>query len=134
MSSQKIIITIGNENPTEETYSINGINFELRVVCILRAKEKGRNPSDYDSVRYMRHGKGFSKWWKQERMDEIVSQSVVNERLLETFQYIVEDCFFLQFVCVYVRQDDSCVKNWRKNSLKVWGESLMYVANVAIFL
>ena len=31
----------------------------------------------------MRHGKGFLGWWKQERKDQMVSQSVVAENLFE---------------------------------------------------
>ena len=73
VQNKKTIIIAGIDEPTEEYININDIEFELRVICIARAKKKGRTASTYEAIRYMRHGHGFSSWWKQERNDDIVT-------------------------------------------------------------
>ena len=51
INSKKVIITIGHSTPTEGHHSIERLEFELRVVCILRSKEKVSRPCEYDVVR-----------------------------------------------------------------------------------
>ncbi len=57
-------------------------SFELRSVSLLRVQDHfsqyvQAKPNRFDSIRFMRHG-GHRNWWKQERMDKIVTQCVGN--------------------------------------------------------
>ena len=121
IASKKILIVVGSETPTEGRHIINGADFELRVICLVRAKEKGERRSKFDAVRYMRHGGGFSEWQKQERTDTIVTHSMAGDDLYHELEYALDDCYFGQCVSVYVRRDDVCVDSWRSQLFESMG-------------
>ena len=71
--SVKVIIVVGSEPPQSGHHRFGCHKFELQVVCVLRSKEKERDPSKFDAIRYMRHAK-HAKFWKQERDDAIATK------------------------------------------------------------
>ena len=122
LKSKRIIIAVGTEAPSQGCQIIGGAEFELRVICVVRAKERGERRSHYDAVRYMRFGRGFYEWQKQERADNIVTHSLAGEELYGDLQYELEDCHFAQCVSVYVlRKDDVCVDYWRSKFFESMG-------------
>ena len=121
VENKKAIIIAGIDEPTEEYININDIEFELRVICIARAKNKGRTASTYEAIRYMRHGHGFSSWWKQERNDDIVTQYHKDEELLYHIHVNNIDCYFKFNVCVYIRKETKNVDKWRTTFFESMG-------------
>ena len=47
-------------SPTNGCCLIDGIEFNLVMICHLKSKQKGCSLCDYNDVRYMRHGEGLS--------------------------------------------------------------------------
>mmetsp|Transcript_10982 Transcript_10982/g.23256 ORF Transcript_10982/g.23256 Transcript_10982/m.23256 type:complete len:272 (+) Transcript_10982:1832-2647(+) len=113
LDSKKIVIAVG-EAPTRGHHTIRGSVFELRIVCIVRAKERDGRPSHYDAIWYIQHGDGFSHWQKQERGESIITHLLPGEDLYGNIQDVLEeDCDFVECVSVYVRQEDINVNQWR---------------------
>jgi hypothetical protein len=115
-SQKKVIIVVGYIPPTSSSCIIGDIKFEIRVICILRAKSKENNASKYEAIRYMRQ-KGSSSYWKQERKESITTQCLTGEDIYsEMNQSSDEMYYFYQCVPVYVRCDD-CTNSdhWRTN-------------------
>jgi predicted GIY-YIG superfamily endonuclease len=121
-ANKKIIIVVGEEPPSVGSQKIAGAEFELQVVCIVKADNR-RSPSKYDAIRYMRHGRGFSSFWKQERKDYIVTQCIDGEDIFHELQdySIDDDVYFHQCVCVYVRVDDTDIDVWRSKFFESMG-------------
>ena len=69
----------------------------------------------------MRHGNGFSSWWKQERNDEVVTQYHKEENILQHIQRTDIDCFFKVVVCVYIKNEDTNVDKWRSKFFESMG-------------
>ena len=62
----------GNDSGCEKkefpNVTVHGCEFEARVILSTTTRVQNVNSSnDYIGVRYVRHGAGFSSWWKQER-------------------------------------------------------------------
>ena len=127
---KKAIIIVGNdttidEDLIDEYIRIGSIEFELRVICIVQAKERGRTPSTYDSIRYMRHGNGYTSWWKQERKDDIVTQVDNNEDILHYIKsYNTTDCYFKTNVYLYIKINDEHDNGWKEKFFESMGGNL----------
>ena len=117
----KIIITVGCEGPSRGIETINSIDFELRVICIMKSSRMENKPSKFDAVRYMRHGNGNSSWWKQERKDKITTKYIDSENIFLYLFQPSEDCFFYQYLNVYVKIGDDDNDNWRMKFLESMG-------------
>ena len=61
----------------------------------------------------MRHGKGDSFWWKQERGDHITSQCNLEGNIFESIQLPSEDHFLLQYISLYVMINERNDDYWR---------------------
>ena len=128
--TKKAIIIVGNdttidEDLIDEYIRIGSIEFELRVICIVQAKERGRTPSTYDSIRYMRHGNGYTSWWKQERKDDIVTQVDNNEDILHYIKsYNTTDCYFKTNVYLYIKINDEHDNGWKEKFFESMGGNL----------
>ena len=104
---------VGDVPPQSETQIAHQCQFDLQVVCVLRSKEKSRNPCKYDAICYMRHA-NHEKFWKEERGDSITTQCIsdVYEELAHT---VSENDFFYSVVGVYVKcGTDAMEKDWDK--------------------
>ena len=103
LRKKKVILVADDIPPSRGNHMIGHSRFDLQVVCIVRAKQKGNSPSKYDAIRYMRHD-GFDSFWKQERNKSVVTQCIgrdnIYQELEETWS---DDCFFYKCVSVYVR-------------------------------
>ena len=104
----------------------NGCSFELRSIVLLRGEAfYSSNPSNFESVRYMRHGGHFNNWWKQERSDELVtrcSENIVAE-LLSRNENDDSSSYFEQHILVYIKEETVDVDKWRLKILQSVGGS-----------
>ena len=108
----KVIIVVGDSPPLKGNELIHRNDYELRIICIIKADRRGGKVSHFDAIRCMRHGKGFNSWWKQERNESIVTQCIHNEDILPSL-FTNNECFFLQYISVYVRVENDCNNHWR---------------------
>ena len=69
----------------------------------------------------MRHGSGFSSWWKQERKENIVTQLNQECNIFEELSKNIEDCFYVKFVSIYVRVENDYANNWRMRFFELMG-------------
>ena len=121
LQNKKVMIVAGIDIPMEEYINVENAIFELRVISIVRAKRKGRTPSTYEAIRYMRHGKGFSSWWKQERNDGITTQYHKEEQLLHHLHQNNVNCYFKLNVCIYVKNEEKNIDKWRTRFFESMG-------------
>ena len=86
---------------------------------MLRSKEKERDPSKFDAVRYMRHAK-HTNFWKQERHDAIATKYI--EDVMES-TFSDEACdYFYSVVSVYVKlESEAAEKHWNNNFFESMG-------------
>ena len=90
-SQKKVIIVVGNIPPTSDSCIIGDIKFEIRVICILRAKTEENNASKYEAIRYMQK-KGSSSYWKQERKELITTQCLTGEDIYSEMNQSSDEC------------------------------------------
>ena len=70
----------------------------------------------------MRHGNGFSSWWKQERQDMVTTQCASDEYIFELLQTDTTDYFFCQKIYLYVREVKSTICDfWRMKFFESMG-------------
>ena len=112
-SIPKIILAIGKDAPTNGMIIIDNIQFELRVICHIKSHRKGRHQSDFNAIRYMRHGDGYDSWWQQERNTSISPQETGGEDMYNIFRRTPNHLYFSQFVCAYAKTEDSDVDEWK---------------------
>ena len=74
----KVMIVVGDVPPQSETQSAHQFQFDLQVVCVLRSREKSRDPSKYDAICYMRHVSHKTSGRKREETQSPPSASLVS--------------------------------------------------------
>ena len=69
----------------------------------------------------MRHGNGFTSWWKQERNKKVVTKYTDDESIFQQFINTNQQFYFSQFIQVYVKKEDTSVDDWRTKLFKNLG-------------
>lgn len=109
---------IENTDQPDTIEMSDGVTFELRSIVLLRVEEfYNRDGSKFESIRYMRHGGHFCKWWKQERSDAIVIQCSIDP-VQHLYEYsrnenIADEYHFLQHCLVYVKVEEPNIDKFR---------------------
>ena len=101
-SETKVFIFVGLEPPRRIIETIDLVDYELRVICVIKENRKRTKTSQFYAMRYMRHWNGNSSWWKQEINDTITTQYIYGEDIYNTIYHPNEDCYLIQYVYVYV--------------------------------
>lgn len=118
-TEKKVVISVGSEAPTEGRHVVGTAEFELRVVCLVKADKRG---DKFDAIRWMRHGCGMSSFWKQERNERITTQCLAGDDIYDELQqYPVDTWYFGKFVCVYVKCESVSADRWRSEFFKSLG-------------
>ena len=118
----KIILIVGKNSITQEQQRLNNNDFDLRVICILRSVEKPNNLSNFQSIRFMRHGNGFNMWWKQERQNYVTIQCVSDEYIFDLLEENTNDYYFHEKIFVFVRESNSVDSDfWRMRFFESMG-------------
>ena len=96
---KEVIIVVNETTPTSGSQILQQNNFNLDVICILRAEEKGKTPQIYDAVRYMKHP-GFECYWKQEKTDYVVTKCISGDIFFRNLQdsKTEDSCFMPVFL------------------------------------
>lgn len=120
--NKKAYIVVSNKPPETDVYTVgNSKTIELRVVCVVKANRSDNSSSKFDGIRYMRHGNGFKEWWKQERKDNVTTKCTMNrDSVFRDFTEENED-IFLQYVSLYIRQEDENSDHLRDEVFKSMG-------------
>ena len=63
----------------------------------------------------------------------ITTQCIYGEDIYDTIYHPNEDCYFIQYVYVYVRIEHERNYQWRANFFRVWVKNQMFYVNVANF-
>ena len=98
----KVVIVVRDAPPVIESHCVHRHRFDMQVVCVLRSKEKSKDPSKYDAIRYMRHEK-HAKFWKQEK-DDLIATKCITSVCSEMAHSFSEDDYFYSVVSVYVKR------------------------------
>ena len=69
----------------------------------------------------MRHGNGFSSWWKQERNDDIVTQCNNDINLLEFIKSDDINYYLKMNVYVFIRIEEKNDNEWRTKFFESMG-------------
>ena len=77
---------MNDDKPIQKYLNLQKVQYEWRVVRVIKSKEKDRTSSVFGSVWYMRDRNGFSSWWKQEQNDNVVTQFNKGLDLLQIIQ------------------------------------------------
>ena len=108
----KVIMIVGSQgscpiSSESGRIMINDYLYEARVITTLhKAQDQNDNPSNFIGRRYIRHGKGFSKWWFQERrMRGAQCVSQYHSDGGDDFPILPRDA--LHYITVYVKVDDT---------------------------
>ena len=80
-SETKVVIVVGVEPPIRGTKTKNYADYELRVICVIKANNKWTETSQFDAMRYMCHGNGNYYLWKQQINDPITTQCIYGENI-----------------------------------------------------
>ncbi|KAL7538852.1 hypothetical protein ACHAXR_012264, partial [Thalassiosira sp. AJA248-18] len=73
VNNTDVIITVGSTCPNDYasagSIAIDNVHYEARVVMSITATESvsESSPSKFEATRFVRHGKGYTSWWKQQR-------------------------------------------------------------------
>ena len=78
-SETKVVRFVGVEPPRRGTKTKSSVDYELRVIWVIKANRKWTKTSQFDAMRYMCHGNGNSSWRKQEINDPITTQCIYGE-------------------------------------------------------
>ena len=82
-----------------------------------------QRPDIFEGARYVCHGHGFEKFWRQERTDCTSTQcSDIFQELERCRQrFLRKEYLFLQFVAVYAQPDDKNVERYKLDLLQTMG-------------
>ena len=124
-------IVVSDYTPTRGNECFNRNIFDLHVVCILQAEEKGRSPHYYNAIRYMRHP-GYDCFWKQEKDDHIVTKCITGDDFWFDLQNTNIPNFY-SCVSVYARRGcDQLDPKWYEVFFKSIGGKIMFDVSVEV--
>ena len=116
--NNKFILVVGTERPNIGDVQATNKGYELRVICLLTSNEQGNSPSNFDLVRFMRHGNKYKSWWKQERNHPATTQCYNENKI---------DKYFYQIIQLYVKQDNGTEDYWRAKFFECMGGKIHVV-------